>query len=509
MSWPRFSSVAALKGKVDYAVITIKVEELMAVLDQFQCQGSHEVTEARAYEVGWMPSAATPDDPASAALVAITRCPTQGNGVGQAVARDIIDELDPQWLLVVGIGGGVPASEFSLGDVVLASRLLDFSVQAVSTGGTSTFAVDGRLIHPDVENYVTMVQAKSQRLGRWFDLTTTPEGGGPRIPLARPPVEVLADRLYGERAWLDKVKESLAYHATRNPQCPRVTAAPVGSSDRLVKDDALLSLWLKVARQVQVVEMESAGVYLATLPRGARKHYPAMSIRGISDIIGFKRAEAWTQYACVSAAAFANAFIRSSPIQVRGAGSAASRATALGQGADGGAAHEGARPSASSRPARQPLPPLAAGPEPGVPVFLLHAARDQESVNEFCRHLYLAKKSGLLHFVSASSLPLGSAIPDEVQRRFNAAPLILVFVGADLFTEHDGLVDQALRRSHQGTARVVPIMLSAYDMEGSGLRDLTMLPRDKPIDAYDSRENAWVLVARGIRELVQQMTKNS
>lgn len=63
--------------------------------------------------------------------VALTRCLEQGTGEAQNVARDLIEDLDPQWLLVVGIAGGVPASELTLGDVVVSTRILDFSVEAV------------------------------------------------------------------------------------------------------------------------------------------------------------------------------------------------------------------------------------------------------------------------------------------------------------------------------------------------------------------------------------------
>jgi nucleoside phosphorylase len=60
---------------------------------------------------------------------------------------------------------------------------------------------------------------------------------------------------------------------------------------------------------VVAIEMELAGVYRAS--RRAHKTYPVVSIRGVSDIVGLKRDEAWTQYACEVAAAYASAFIRS------------------------------------------------------------------------------------------------------------------------------------------------------------------------------------------------------
>ena len=44
--------------------------------------------------------------------VAVVRCLEPGQGLAQDAARDMIDDLDPEWLLVVGIAGGVPLMIF-------------------------------------------------------------------------------------------------------------------------------------------------------------------------------------------------------------------------------------------------------------------------------------------------------------------------------------------------------------------------------------------------------------
>jgi hypothetical protein len=70
---------------------------------------------------------------------------------------------------------------------------------------------------------------------------------------------------------------------------------------------------MKVARHVLAIEMESAGVY-----RAAHGHrVPTLSIRGISDIVGFKRSADWIQYACHTAAAFAFALMQTRPFEPR------------------------------------------------------------------------------------------------------------------------------------------------------------------------------------------------
>jgi nucleoside phosphorylase len=47
--------------------------------------------------------------------VVIVRCLEQGQSSAQQIAHDLIEELDPRWLLLVGIAGGVPAEEYTLG----------------------------------------------------------------------------------------------------------------------------------------------------------------------------------------------------------------------------------------------------------------------------------------------------------------------------------------------------------------------------------------------------------
>ena len=84
---------------------------------------------------------------------------------------------------------------------------------------------------------------------------------------------------------------------------------PIAASDRLVKDPELLIPWLRTARDLRAIEMESAGVY-----RAVRGRCPMLAIRGISDIVGLKRSDAWTKYACASAAAFTRAFLRARPV---------------------------------------------------------------------------------------------------------------------------------------------------------------------------------------------------
>jgi nucleoside phosphorylase len=117
--------------------------------------------------------------------------------------------------------------------------------------------------------------------------------------------------LYGPPAWQRELRAKLEHHfgASSPPRAPTYRSGTIASSDRLLKDPAALFPWITTARDLLAVEMESGGVY-----RAARDRCPMLPIRGISDIVGLKRAESWTKFACASAAAFARAFLRTRPV---------------------------------------------------------------------------------------------------------------------------------------------------------------------------------------------------
>lgn len=294
--------VKGVKGKIDFGIITIREDEFEAVLQRFPPKYKAEGN--RIYNISLLQ---LPND--EYYQIAIVRCTEQGTGEAQSVTEDLIMDIDPQWLLVVGIAGGVPEFEFTLGDIVGAMRLHDFSVEAVLEGKPSEYAVGGGPMHKAVQIRLADLRAMKDQLGNWNEEES--------IGMSRPPVELKPEKFYGDEDWKKKVEEVLTFHfgPSSRQRAPLVTAASIASSNKLVKDSETLQAWHQVARDVKAVEMELAGVYKA-----ARKfkEYPVLAIRGISDIVGFKRHPNWTAYACHSAAAFAYAFLKTKPIPPKG-----------------------------------------------------------------------------------------------------------------------------------------------------------------------------------------------
>lgn len=292
--------ITELRGKVDFGIISIREDEYLAVFDRLQPSDS-SLGGRRTYDIGAINNA----EQKGHYRYALVRTISQGEGVAQDVARDMIEDLQPNLLLLVGIGGAVPSPDFTLGDVVCATRVYDFCVRAAKESESDRFSAGGGPMHKEVENILSRLPAIERQLSDW----NTQDSIGMATPLLEVP-EKGSKTYYGSEAWQTDVQKCLTHRFVNNrKRAPKVTARPVASSDALIKDTGLLDQWLTEARAVAAVEMELAGVYIAA--RRHDKEYPILAIRGISDIVGFKRDEAWTQYACNTAGAFAVAFINS------------------------------------------------------------------------------------------------------------------------------------------------------------------------------------------------------
>jgi nucleoside phosphorylase len=278
---------------VDIGILTIREDEFQAVLSVFP-DGRQLVRRRRHYNLR--------DAHAGSGQlyrVAILRQIEQGNGEAQDAARDLLAEMSPRLLLVVGIAGGLPSDDYTLGDVIVSTRINDYSVEARKEGEEPSYSISGGPIAIEVASGVANLPAMNEELGAWA--SGLPE---------RPPIDVEGAKIVGPPAWQDEVREKLRRHFGQGaPRQTVVKAGIIASSDRLVKDPNVLFPWLQTARHIAAVEMESGGVY-----RAVRERVPMVAIRGISDIVGLKRDDLWTKYACATAAAFTFAYLRTTPI---------------------------------------------------------------------------------------------------------------------------------------------------------------------------------------------------
>lgn len=289
-----------LKGRVDYAIITVREEEFEAVLKRYP-----NYRPVKGERILCSLSEIAAND-GSHANVIITRCLGQGESKARDVSEAIMDELSPQWILLVGIAGGYPAFEFGLGDVVISSKLIDFNIWAALEGRIQEFDVSGGRFHSSVEKLLQNLPAFKDALSNWSRTDTI----GFLRPTLNLPDGLNHEDLYGEPSWRRKVFDCLKHYLEKRDPQPVVVIRPTISAGVLDKDTNLSEQWRVSARSVADVEMELAGVYNAVvsktdiLPR-------ILGVRGISDIIGYKRSHDWLGYACHTAASFVYYLIQS------------------------------------------------------------------------------------------------------------------------------------------------------------------------------------------------------
>src|SRR5579871_1131140 len=91
--------------------------------------------------------------------------------------RDLIEDLDLQWILLGGIAGGVPVAEFTQEDIVAVTRLTDFSVKTASEGRDPQSSVGVSRCIKMFQDLLTLLPAMSDKLGnctlilqRWFSM---------------------------------------------------------------------------------------------------------------------------------------------------------------------------------------------------------------------------------------------------------------------------------------------------------------------------------------------------
>jgi nucleoside phosphorylase len=194
-----------------------------------------------------------------------------------------------------------------LGDVVAGTRLHDFGVTAVLPDGKRETAVSGGPIHRAVQTALANLRATKSLLRDWYSEAAIGR---------RPPTVSLEDRnFFGNENWNEKIERSLLpFTCPTHYRPPLVTAATLGSGNALMQDPVAFQRWLDFARDLKAVEMELPGVFEAV--RSVRGDRPVLAIRGISDIVGFRRHPDWTEYACHVAASFAKAFLTSGLLHI-------------------------------------------------------------------------------------------------------------------------------------------------------------------------------------------------
>ncbi|MCY0995485.1 NACHT domain-containing protein [Nannocystis sp. ILAH1] len=303
--------IQKLEGQVSVVIVTVRDDEFAAVCNVFQAKttifGGKNI-----YRYASMLT--------SQGLigVAICRCVEQGESKAQTVTGHAIDDFlpkPPQWIVLAGIAGGFPDTDFTLGDVVVSNRLHDFSISAALSKASFESYGRGGPMDRDVEAVLAWMPTLIEMID-WSKY--------PGVAKTRPREEIgqKADdeKLYGSKDWKIRVHRAL-YSQLGRGRCrklPKIWIAPNVSGNVLLKDPTLARQWRSCARAAASVEMELAGAYEAVHDR--RHCSRIVGVRGISDIVGYKRTSEWLAHACQTAACVTHALVASGILQLVASG---------------------------------------------------------------------------------------------------------------------------------------------------------------------------------------------
>lgn len=203
--------------------------------------------------------------------VVTTLLPSMGNVSSALAASDLIRLWGPSKVFVVGIAGGTRSTEQSLGDILVADKIVHYEPQKIRPDGPE---LRHRILEADPLLYDRALNLQTDDW--WKNI----------------PVDVLPDASFD--------------------YSPKVHFGPLASGEKVIADIATIQGLQRHIAKLVGVEMESAGVASAAF--GAAKHIGFLTVRAISDFADKKKDDRWRKGAAYSAAAWAFELLRSGAV---------------------------------------------------------------------------------------------------------------------------------------------------------------------------------------------------
>jgi len=149
--------------------------------------------------------------------------------------------------------------------------------------------------------------------------------------------------------------------------------------------------------------------------------------------------------------------------------------------------------------------------EKPLKVFLSYSHKDEKFVNEFKIHFEPLKRKGLVEEWYDRKILSGENFMEKIDNNLEDADIICLFISANFLASRYCMEEKerALKlRSEKGT-RVIPIILSPCGwLDEDDLQKLLALPTDgKPITKFESRDEAWHDVYKGLKRIIREEQK--
>ncbi len=282
-----------------------------------------------------------------------------------------------------------------------------------------------------------------------------------------------------------------------DPDGPTCHIKPMGSSSAVQAANPFDEIRVPV-RGAVAVDMEGAAFYQAV------EDFPtirSLLVKGVCDYADNEKDDTYHKYAASLSATYVLSFIQTYVTQKL-------------------------MPAPSGAPANvQQVPPepvvvppetipLAEGDAVEAPdalnVFFSYAPADDSYREGLEKQLVVLKYQGRIKWWYSGNVTGGKDQGAESLRHLNEAQIILLLVSSDFMSSRffSQELKQAEARYKAGKARVIPILLRPTEgwSETRPFGNLVPLPKDgRPIEAWSRRDQALYEVAKGIREVVDEL----
>ena len=144
-----------------------------------------------------------------------------------------------------------------------------------------------------------------------------------------------------------------------------------------------------------------------------------------------------------------------------------------------------------------------------VDVFFSYCHTDDRYRQEIDKHLALLKREGLISSCFDHQIKAGRDLDEGISEQLGRARIILLLLSSDFIASnycYSIELGRAIERHANGAARVIPIIIRPCDWHSAPFGKLKALPKDgKAVSAWRPRDKAYLDIAKGIREVVDEI----
>lgn len=148
-----------------------------------------------------------------------------------------------------------------------------------------------------------------------------------------------------------------------------------------------------------------------------------------------------------------------------------------------------------------------------VKIFFSYAREDEPLRDELAKRLSPLMRAGQIEEWYDRRIEAGEDKALIIDKRLDAADLILLLVSPDFFaSDHCYNVElrRALERCEAGAARVIPILLRAVNWRDAPFGGLQPLPANaRPLTSWSNQDEAFAEIAQGIGAVVKDLLRGT